>query len=277
MAGTSTVDRDADLNSFHRNGESDVEILSNPSQSSIEVLDYNQSSRKHSEERRVSQLPSLDTILYDPEEASRLYAMAAAASTADVERINATTQNHQPPPSEMDKKIILNQINLTESSSSGSVTDSICTAYEQNSKTSNTNSMETSTTSKPTPPISPEKTLTPPPKTDSSVISSMLGGLFQSTNLLMSRSQRSDAAAAKLPPCEEYKYSYSQFDQVDHRIKLFLYESIFEDFNEHFKWLVRGKIVLENGQQNGGPKIIDGICVMSTTRFYVLQKTAAER
>lgn len=177
MAGSSNGDRDADFNINNRNGESDVEILSNPSQSSIEVLGY--SSRKHSEDRRVSQQPSLDTI---DDDFNRLQLLASLAQQQTSDLSNSmTTGNHDD-----EKKTILTNVHLTESSSSGSVTDSICTAYEQHqhdgnamstgshsvSSTitagSNVSAIEAVTKTH----TSPEKQLT---KTDS-VISNMFGG-----------------------------------------------------------------------------------------------------
>lgn len=107
-------------------------------------------------------------------------------------------------------------------------------------------------------------------------------GLFQSTNNLMSRTQK--PASPELP-CEEYKFSYTDFDTVDHRLKLFLYQNIFEDDNEHLKWLVKGKMCYDNNygiderttNSVYASTIFNGIFVMSTTKFYVLQIFASER
>ena len=131
VAGSSTADRDAD---FAKN-ESDVEILSNPSQSSIEILDYNQQpSRKHSEERRVSQLPSLDTILDDNDRLQMLMAATTVVNqqTSTQDLLKMMENGASKVVDSDEKKTLLNLTHLTESSSSGSVTDSICTAYEQN-------------------------------------------------------------------------------------------------------------------------------------------------
>lgn len=81
--------------------------------------------------------------------------------------------------------------------------------------------------------------------------------------------------------CDKFKFSYTDFSNVDHRFKLFLYQNIFEDDSEHLKWLVKGKIFNENNcqtSQNPDPSvIISGIFVMSTTKFYVLQIVGNER
>lgn len=126
--------------------DSDIEILSNPSQSSIEVLDsfsiQSSYSRKQSEERKISQVPSLDTIEDDPMVAAILInnnngdntnlevipkKQTTIITQTEQQQQQTTTplKSYQPPSSH------LGIFNLTESSSSGSVTDSICTAYEQ--------------------------------------------------------------------------------------------------------------------------------------------------
>lgn len=271
MAGSSNGDRDADFNINNRYGESDVEILSNPSQSSIEVLGY--SSRKHSEDRRVSQQPSLDTI---DDDINRLQLLASLAhqQTSDLSNSMTAGSHHD------EKKTILTNAHLTESSSSGSVTDSICTAYEQHQHDGNTASAGSHSLSSTTTAgsnvtaievnkmhTSPEKQFT---RTDS-VISNMFGGLFQSTNMLMSRRSVS-AIGQNETPCNEYKFSYTNFDNVDHRLKLFLYQNLFEDDNEHLKWVVKGRMLMDSTTIGN----FNGIFVMSTTKFYVLQVTGAE-
>lgn len=79
--------------------------------------------------------------------------------------------------------------------------------------------------------------------------------------------------------CDKFKFSYTDFSNVDHRLKLFLYTSIFEDDGEHLKWLVKGKIFNDNNSHTSQStdSIISGIFVMSTTKFYVLQIVGNER
>lgn len=82
------------------------------------------------------------------------------------------------------------------------------------------------------------------------------------------------------PPCDEFKFSYTEFDNVDHRLKLYLYQNIFEDNKEHLKWLVKGKMFNDSQSVERTttlPQIFSGIFVMSTTKFYVLQIVADER
>lgn len=102
-------------------------------------------------------------------------------------------------------------------------------------------------------------------------------GLFQSTSLLMSKSVKESSETT----CDKFKFSYTDFSSVDHRLKLFLYQNIFEDDGEHLKWLVKGKIFNDNNSQASqsteSSAIVSGIFVMSTTKFYVLQIVGNER
>lgn len=306
VAGSSGGERDSE--SVGCTNDSDVEILSNPSQSSIEVLEYN-ASRKHSEDRRYSdeQNPAM-TLSLDSmaDQINRLLIGEQGASrfqnqqTSTQDLMAKVGEESARQPAADDRKTVLSQAHLTESSSSGSVTDSICTTYEQN----NTSPLAKSTTqieSKPPAAVTPtaanrtptKQATTPtatmtPSKLDNSVISSMFGGndyfleitftypltkclsptgLFQSTNSLMSRSQRSPEKATAR--CDPFRYSYTQFDEVDHRLKLYLYKTVFEDDNEQLKWLVNCEMF---GDKWSGV----GIFVLSTTKFYALQAITAE-
>lgn len=134
--GSSNTDRE---NEFKYN-DSDVDIISNPSQSSIEVLDH-YASRKTSEERRISQIPNLETIddnSYSQSFIEREFGDLILNRTLENESIKAKSnksefsKNDNTQSSQENKlNTPLTTFNLTESSSSGSVTDSICTAYEQ--------------------------------------------------------------------------------------------------------------------------------------------------
>lgn len=100
----------------------------------------------------------------------------------------------------------------------------------------------------------------------------LLTGLFQSTNLLMSRSSRGDTGTGGRT-CDEFKFSYTNFEIVDHRLKAYLYQTMFEDNNENLKWLAKGRILLNTASTGQ----YTGIFIMSTTKFYILQITANER
>lgn len=172
IGSTTNCEHTNDLDSYFASRfgappESDVEVLSNPSISSIEVLERfsRQSSRKQSEDSRyllqtqlyvqqhqhqfnksndgsACQSPSLDLlikstsnsdieeILDEPEpiiesiEQVTITQIDGASSIAD-DKVEVNETLLKP-----NKKPILTGMNLTESSSSGSVTDSVCTAYE---------------------------------------------------------------------------------------------------------------------------------------------------
>lgn len=171
LGSTTNCEHTNDLDSyfasrFGAQPESDVEILSNPSISSIEVLDRfsRQSSRKHSDDSRYL----LQTQLYvqqhqhqfnksnDGSESPSLDLLIKSTSNSDIEEI--LDENEQTADSideiqitavdgvarngnekieinenllKPNKKNILTGMNLTESSSSGSMTDSVRTTYEK--------------------------------------------------------------------------------------------------------------------------------------------------
>lgn len=71
--------------------------------------------------------------------------------------------------------------------------------------------------------------------------------------------------------CEKYKFNYTDFSDVDHRLKFYFYQMKFEEDGEHFKWIVKGKIYNENLGT-----LSDGIVVMSTVKCYVMEAFAPE-
>lgn len=95
----------------------------------------------------------------------------------------------------------------------------------------------------------------------------------------MSRNQNQPLTATKdAKPVEKFRFSYTEFDNVDHRLKLFLYQNIFEDENEHLKWLVKGKIFRDstaNSECDG--QLQSAIIVMSTTKWYLLHIIGSEQ
>lgn len=92
----------------------------------------------------------------------------------------------------------------------------------------------------------------------------------------MSRTQKTDETIEI--PFEEFKYSYTDFDNVDHRLKAFFYQNIFEDNNEQFKWLVKGRLLNDNQIDDKSKNtIFDGMFLMSTTKFYIFQIVGKER
>uniref|UniRef100_A0A1L8DN41 Putative serine/threonine-protein kinase 11-interacting protein n=1 Tax=Nyssomyia neivai TaxID=330878 RepID=A0A1L8DN41_9DIPT len=240
VAGSSTSerDRDADVNLSSRfNAESDVEILSNPSQSSIEVLDSKNSSRKHSEERKISHVPSLETIT---DHSSVKEAECVAAVMGDEKKTM------------LDKKDLIRQtfLNLTESSSSGSITDSICTAYEHSQEAEEHKN------------LSPVEVIS---EEDNRTQSSFFGFLssFATTNKV---------DGIVMPITDPFKFTFDDFGNVDHRIQIFLYQHIFMENSEKLLWVVRCRFCDEKVSSDW----FDGIVVMSTVRFYTFLITGEE-
>lgn len=72
------------------------------------------------------------------------------------------------------------------------------------------------------------------------------------------------------PPCDKFKFSYTEFNSTDHRLKLYLYQHIFEDANEQLKWLVKGCLYNDAVKSDPDAKLQPAIFVMSTTKWYVL-------
>lgn len=209
-------------NTLNKKYESDIEILSNPSQSSIEVLD--EASRIHltphrkysSEERRTAVAPSLLTI----------------PDTVPI------------------------MTGLTESSSSGSLTDSICTAYENKvikQAIVDEKSLNNST----------DKEMKFTPVTN---LTSMLGGLLQSIKIGSNKSLISKEEEASNFLGSNIQYSYTDFGSIDHRIKLHIILNIFEHENEGLILLLRAEILMHNMKDT-----FPGCLVLSTSKVYVLK------
>ena len=227
-------------------GSNSVEVLSEEdsssqtSLSSIEVLDSIFGSRKHSEDRRISQVPSLETIddnlsrVYEQESFTETLTASAIAKKATDNKIKAVLE--------------IGNINLTESSSSGSVCDSVCTTYEQSDKGKMSDSTKQITVEK-------ER-------------SSKLEGLFKSTNMLMSKTPKSKRGP-ETPvnhPYEPIQYNYEDLSIVDHRIKLHIFQNVLEDNDEKLNWIVRGLLIEDEASV---PNF--GIVIMSTKKFYVMK------
>ncbi|XP_050461637.1 serine/threonine-protein kinase 11-interacting protein isoform X2 [Cataglyphis hispanica] len=200
-------------NALTKKYESDIEILSNPSQSSIEVLDEtlkaNATPSRKQEEKHTAIAPSLITI----PDATPMMA------------------------------------GLTESSSSGSLTDSICTAYE-NKIAKLTNESKS---------YSSEKEIAPVTN-----LTSMLGGLLQSIKIGSNKILRGEEASSFFG--SDVQYSYTDFSSIDHRIKLHIILNIFEHENEEVVFLLKAQILMHSMQET-----FSGCLVLSTSKVYILR------
>ncbi|XP_055709493.1 serine/threonine-protein kinase 11-interacting protein isoform X2 [Phlebotomus papatasi] len=246
VAGSSTSERDRDPDvhlSSRFNAESDVEILSNPSQSSIEVLDSSKnSSRKHSEERKISHVPSLETITDHNSFKGETVVEAGIALGAE----------EKPRGHLAEKKDLIRQtfLNLTESSSSGSITDSICTAYEHSQEAEEHKHLS------PVEVISEENN-----RTQTSIFDFLTS--FATTNKI---------DGIVMPITDPFKFTFDDFGNVDHRIQVYLYQHIFMENSEKLLWVVRCRF----WDERASTEWADGIVVMSTVRFYTFLITAEE-
>lgn len=321
VAGSTNSERDRDADLL--GNESDIEVLSNPSQSSIEVLDRGyHPSRKASEERRISGLEtindiSVDSMIKNPtssdskeqedvrvsipaklvasldETLKQTFVGIAKESVKDDGTMAKSANAAKLQTSHANKKAFLTNVNLTESSSSGSVTDSVCTAYESSQGISTDGSalkhaaMETALEEQAQPEDQstderkeanenvPENS-SGTSKADSSVLTSVLGGLFQSTNMLMAKNPKGKSEDSLLKKLyEPIRYSYTDYANVDHRLKLYLYQNLFEDVHESLKWLV-SCVIFDDNRVEEWPSGFDGLFIMSTTKFYIMKKVAAE-
>ncbi|KAK3907885.1 Serine/threonine-protein kinase 11-interacting protein [Frankliniella fusca] len=248
-----TSDFSSNINPSLRRCESDIDIISNPSQSSIEILDdVSRSSgtpgrKRSSEERQVVAIPSLLTV---PEVANSLAPLPAG---------------------------------LTESSSSGSVTDSVCTAYENNTGVAGStvrrmahglaksvlkeeSSRENSPRFQEEPIV--EATSQPP------MLSNVLDNLLQTMSSKISASENSVKRLRKKKTVADnaIQYDYVDFSAVDHRLKLHLHLSILDaDECEVIQMLLRGEVLI-SAPENRYP----GILIISSQRVYVMKITGSE-
>ncbi|XP_075230458.1 uncharacterized protein LOC142329667 isoform X3 [Lycorma delicatula] len=248
MAGTQSVKCD-----------SDIEIISNPSQSSIEVLEVqarlqgsNTPNRKRSsEERQTVAVPQLMTV---PEVTNNLA----------VSNITSNT-------------VVL----LTESSSSGSLTDSICTAYENHPPLSSSRRLPSqgSVTDK----LIEETTAVDSPDNKSSVVitsavqsssgtnyGNMLQGLFRSVTSKLESPTLTTIDSRHLNNSDLVHYNYCDFSYIDHRIKLYLYQQLFKNDDEQLILLLKADVIEQNNTS------YPGCLVISTHSCFLLKVTGKE-
>ncbi|XP_001600307.1 serine/threonine-protein kinase 11-interacting protein isoform X1 [Nasonia vitripennis] len=218
--------------------ESDIEILSNPSQSSIEVLDDGSKSttphrKKSSEERRVAIAPSLLTI--------------------------------------PDTTLVM--AGLTESSSSGSLTDSVCTAYENKTLKllDKTSEMSTSRSTSDAETVKGEIQESENSFAPVTNLTSMLGELLQSMKIGPSKDSMSKSEESSEFVGTSIQYSYTNFSDVDHRIKLHIILNVFEHENEDLAFLLRADILTQSSTET-----FPGCLVMSTAKVYILRINGLE-
>lgn len=199
--------------------------ISHTSQSSIEVLD-----RKPSEERRISTAPSLDTIDDDNTKLQEAILENILVDSTDDKKVI----EEQP-------KMVIGNVNLTESSSSG---ESVQTAYEQNGRKKKSDSQSEEM-----------------PK------SSPLESIFKTSQLLLSKSKKKEAEPVSSHPSKPIQYNYEDLSVLDHRLKLFCFQNVLDDNDEKIMWLVKCIVVEEN--LNFNPTL--ALLLMTTRKIYILK------
>ncbi|XP_049946355.1 serine/threonine-protein kinase 11-interacting protein [Schistocerca serialis cubense] len=209
-----------------RRCESDIEIISNPSQSSIEVLDGSGARtpgrKRSSEERQV---------------AAHGFPAVTGPQVAAPPLLPTL-----PPP-------------MTESSSSDSLTDSVCTAYEGRAPASAP---------------APAAALTAPLQTGPGP--QVAEPAASPPGAPRRAAPRPDATPRPGVPLSDVpQYSYVDFGWADHRIKLHLYVSVFQQRDEELTTLVKGHVLCKNLTQ---PK--PALVVLSTHKVYLLYITRQE-
>lgn len=205
---------------------SSVEVLNESlshvsSQSSIEILD-----RKPSEERKISLQPSLETIEDQKKE--------------NHEDFFVETNMKNSSDSFKNKLLMEANVNLTESSSSGSVCESVVTTYEHH----------------------PRLPLEQP--------------LKKVSNLLFAKfSRKNEYGDTKISggPCH-IQYNYDDLTNIDHRLKLFLFQNVLEENDEKIVWLVKTFIIGDEISSDGLP--FQAISCMTTKKIYFLKITGEE-
>lgn len=112
---------------------------------------------------------------------------------------------------------------------------------------------------------------------------------MQSTNILMTSSKKlidsetltnvksgtalptnSNTISSTGSGTRQYKFNYTDFNDIDHRLKLYFYQNKFEK-DEHFKWIVHGRVFNETNK-----KLTDGLVIMSTCKLYLMEAYNAE-
>lgn len=91
-------------------------------------------------------------------------------------------------------------------------------------------------------------------------------GLWNAGNILSL--SPSKTITNKIPPnnVDNVEFSYNDFTQIDHRIKLHLYLNIFDEETEEVVWLIRAEILTHYAEQP-----FSGCVVFSTKKIYVLK------
>lgn len=95
---------------------------------------------------------------------------------------------------------------------------------------------------------------------------SIFDTIIQSTNELMSKTTPNPNLNEE-SSSSKYKFNYADFSDVDHRLKLYFYQTIFQENNEQFKWIVKTKLYVDSTNKF----VESGVLLMSTSKLYLMQ------
>lgn len=148
-------------------------------------------------------------------------------------------------------KVILSigNINLTESSSSGSVCESVVTAYEPNAR-----KMEKSSS-------------------DEKSTETSLEGVFATSSILLSKTPKPkrESEPSHFHPIQ---FNNEDLSIVDHRVKLHLFQNVLEENDEKLMWLVKCLVIEDEATSQGDP--VPSLVIMSTKKIYLLKVIGTE-
>lgn len=171
---------------------------------------------------------------------------------------------------------------LTESSSSGSVTESICTQYEHHQPAAVEEHKPVEVTEET--PEDPDQTVLGFKKSQSTFFEGFLSASNMLKTLNLGQSIK-PADGIRIKKADPFIFSTVHFHQADHRFQLYLHQNVFLESNEKFGTVVRGQLVqnLNNGDHSSdGSKVGDAIkggdsiIVLSNKNLYLFLVTAEE-
>lgn len=153
---------------------------------------------------------------------------------------------------------------LTESSSSGSITESICTQYEPSAAVEEHKAVVEGDDQQ------QQQSLAVGFKKSSSTF---LEGFLSASNMLKNLGQVSSKAAdgIRLKRAEPFLFSTTNFQRADHRLQLYLMQNVFLETNEKFLSVLRGGLV---GEQPTA-RVEDSLVVLSNKMLYLFLVTTS--
>lgn len=156
---------------------------------------------------------------------------------------------------------------LTESSSSGSITESICTQYEPTAVVEEHTAVLVEEGDNRV-----QETEEDRPVGFKKSNSMFLEGFISASNMLKTLSTATKAAdGIRLNKAEPFLFSTTNFQRADHRLQLYLHQNVFLESNEKFGSVVRGSLV--NAETR---KCEDAVVVQSNKVLYLFLVTNEE-